>query len=68
MTSPDNNMPLAFFGFLSKNHKEIYTLRNEGLRYKDIALELGIPIGTVRSRLNRARGKLSALSSKSEDV
>lgn len=32
----------------------------EQLSYQDIALALGIPVGTVRSRLNRARRKLSS--------
>jgi RNA polymerase sigma-70 factor (ECF subfamily) len=30
----------------------------EGLAYEDVAAALGIPVGTVRSRLNRARGRL----------
>jgi RNA polymerase sigma-70 factor (ECF subfamily) len=34
----------------------------EGLSYDDIASALSIPVGTVRSRLNRARGKLRELA------
>ena len=30
----------------------------EGLAYEEIAIGLGIPGGTVRSRINRARGML----------
>jgi uncharacterized glyoxalase superfamily protein PhnB len=33
----------------------------EGLTYADAAAALGIPVGTVRSRLNRARGRLREL-------
>ena len=33
----------------------------EGLRYDEVADALGIPTGTVRSRLNRARGRLREL-------
>jgi RNA polymerase sigma-70 factor (ECF subfamily) len=33
----------------------------EGLGYEDVAAALGIPVGTVRSRLNRARRRLREL-------
>jgi RNA polymerase sigma-70 factor (ECF subfamily) len=33
----------------------------EGLSYEDVALALAIPVGTVRSRINRARGRLREL-------
>ena len=39
----------------------------EELSYQDIALALDIPLGTVRSRLNRARTKLGANMNFTED-
>jgi RNA polymerase sigma-70 factor (ECF subfamily) len=35
------------------------------LRYEEIAVALQMPIGTVRSRLNRARGRLRELIGRS---
>jgi RNA polymerase sigma-70 factor (ECF subfamily) len=47
---------------LSAEHRQILLLSGvEGLSYREIADELGIPPGTVMSRLARGRERLRAL-------
>lgn len=47
---------------LSEDHREILLLRfAEDLAYEEIAAQLEISIGTVKSRINRARGELRKL-------
>jgi RNA polymerase sigma-70 factor (ECF subfamily) len=47
---------------LSPEHREVLILKDmEDLKYEDIAEMLGVPIGTVRSRLHRARLELKDL-------
>ncbi len=45
---------------LSDKYRTVVLLEYEDFTYEEIAAILGIPIGTVRSRLNRARTKLAA--------
>ncbi len=46
---------------LSKEHREIIKLVCiQGKQYSEVAKEIGIPVGTVRSRLSRAREALQA--------
>lgn len=43
---------------LSSEHRVVLALRAAGLEYDEIAAELLLPVGTIRSRLNRARNAL----------
>ena len=44
---------------VSTDHRDILVLRDvQGLDYREIADQLGLPVGTVRSRLNRARARV----------
>jgi len=50
---------LAALDKLAPIHRDVITLREiQGMRYEEIATVLGIPIGTVESRLHRARAAL----------
>ena len=57
------------FAELKEDHRAVLVLRVvEGLSYDEIARTLGVPVGTVRSRLSRARSELRAgLLSRTED-
>ena len=51
----------AAFAELKLEHQAVLTLRVvEGLSYEDIAQSLRVPVGTVMSRLSRARTELRA--------
>lgn len=51
----------AFYA-LSEDHREVLTLvAIEGLSYDQTAEILGVSVGTVKSRISRARSKLSAV-------
>jgi RNA polymerase sigma-70 factor (ECF subfamily) len=49
-------------GSLSSSHREVLILREiEGLSYEEIARTIGAPVGTVMSRLARARKQMQTL-------
>ncbi|QRK09344.1 RNA polymerase sigma factor [Archangium violaceum] len=48
-------------GQLKPKHREVYQLHATGMRYKQIAQQLGIPIGTVGYRLLEARQALKEM-------
>jgi RNA polymerase sigma-70 factor (ECF subfamily) len=50
---------MAMLNTLSAEHREVLVLRElEGLSYEEMAEALGVPRGTVESRLHRARQEL----------
>jgi len=56
LTDDIRGMVNATLDSLSEDHRTVITLREiEGLSYKDIAAAMSIPVGTVRSRVFRAR-------------
>lgn len=54
---------------LSVEHRAVLVMKDlDGLKYEQIAAVMGVPIGTVRSRLHRARLELRDLLAAGEDV
>jgi len=51
----------SIFASLSPEHREVLALREiEGMSYAEMAAALGVPIGTIESRLHRARQQVRA--------
>jgi RNA polymerase sigma-70 factor (ECF subfamily) len=66
--SEEDEILLAALAKLSAEHREVLAMKDlDGLRYEEIAEVLGVPIGTVRSRLHRARLELRDLLSALDD-
>ncbi len=73
-TAPDEEAPTLatlrrLMAMLPDDHRVIITLRDlEGLSYQEIAETLDLPIGTVESRIFRARRELRALWRKTKEA
>ncbi|PCE32765.1 sigma-70 family RNA polymerase sigma factor [Burkholderia ubonensis] len=62
MRAQDRRQVVKALESLSVEHREVVVLREiEGLSYKEIASIVGVPIGTVMSRLGRGRRQLAAI-------
>jgi RNA polymerase sigma-70 factor (ECF subfamily) len=60
--SEEDAQLLAAMARLSPEHRAVLVLKDlEGQKYEDIAAVLDVPIGTIRSRLHRARLELRDL-------
>ena len=58
----DERLLHAAIGRLSDEHRAVLLMKDiDGLKYEEIAAVLGVPVGTVRSRLHRARLELRNL-------
>lgn len=59
VTEEETELLLAELALLDEEHREVLVLREfQDLPYDEIARVLDVPVGTVRSRLHRARGEL----------
>ena len=63
---PDNNFELnRLISFLNYKERELIELRYfECMKIKDIAKELDLKVGTVKSKLSRTRNKIRKKSNK----
>jgi RNA polymerase sigma factor (sigma-70 family) len=68
MTQVETTQLVAAIGDLRTPYRETLVLRDiQGLSYREIGEVTGVPIGTVMSRLARARGRLIAMMTKDEE-
>jgi DNA-directed RNA polymerase specialized sigma24 family protein len=58
----------AAIGRLPQEQRQVILLVGlEGMRYEEVATILGVPVGTVRSRLSRGRDQLRRLMDMGDD-
>ncbi|MFT4525409.1 MAG: RNA polymerase sigma-70 factor (ECF subfamily) [Granulosicoccus sp.] len=62
--TPDSRLSLKeltkLVDLLEPQYRVPFTLHNKGFKYKEIAEELNIPIGTVKSRIHLAKQRLQS--------
>lgn len=54
------HISMAFDRLSPEMRKTLFLIVEQGISYQNAAQQLGVPIGTIRSRLNRARQMLKA--------
>ena len=60
--APESEAPLKALAKLPVEYREaLLLIVAEGLSYEDAAQVCGAPVGTIKSRVNRARMRLAAL-------
>jgi RNA polymerase sigma-70 factor (ECF subfamily) len=52
---------LAAVSALPREHCKAFTMFADGYKYEEIAKELGVPLGTVKSRIHTARIRLQRM-------
>lgn len=57
---------ISLLMMMQRHHVTLLRRADDGESYAEMAMACGIPLGTVKSRLNRAREKLTALRAPSE--
>lgn len=68
LSSETQGRMLALFGQLSDDHRTILLLRYyDDLSYNEIATRINVKLGTVMSRLNRARTRLEEVLGRVEE-
>ncbi len=66
--SEEDEQLYAAIARMTPEHREVLTMKDlDGLRYEEMAELLAVPIGTIRSRLHRARLELRNLLAPSDD-
>jgi RNA polymerase sigma-70 factor (ECF subfamily) len=53
---------------LSKDHATLLAMFRENRNYETLAQAIGVPVGTIKSRLNRARANVVAMRAEAAKV